>query len=118
MNRVTKVYEQTKKLLELLAKLEANEIDRDQTTIEIDRLIAEREQLIHALKEPYTDEEMVVGKKIVTLNIRLEREMGSLFNHIKKDMKKVKQNKNLNYSYINPLGDMKTTDGMYIDNKL
>jgi len=118
MNRVLAVYEQTEKMLQLLESLKTEETERDDTIAEIDKLIHKRERLIAELKAPYTNEEMAAGRKIIVLNEQLEKEMNLLFNEIKLDMKKVKQSKGQNYSYLNPYGKMKTTDGMYVDNKL
>lgn len=112
------VYEQTKMMLDLLEQYTLKEKDRDQTMKEMDELIQKRDQLIAPLKEPYTDEEMAIGKKIIQMNEKLEQEMSHIFGEIKTDMKKAKKNKELNYSYLNPYGDIKTTDGMYVDNKL
>ncbi len=112
------VYELTKSMIDLLEQYKVTEKDRDQTMKEMDALIQERDQHIGYFKEPYTDEEMAIGKKIIQMNERLELEMGRLFVEIKSDMKKVKQNKELNYSYIRPYGNIKTTDGMYVDDKL
>lgn len=118
MNRVQAVYEQTKSLLDVLAQLDKEKINRDQAMEQLTSMIEKREQLISVLTEPYTDEEKVIGRKIMVLNKQLEKEMSTLFEHIKVDMKKLKQNKDLNYSYINPYGKPKTTDGMYVDSKL
>lgn len=112
------VYELTKSMIDLLEQYKVTEKDRDQTMKEMDALIQQRDQHIAYFKEPYTDEEMAIGKKIIQMNERLEQEMGRLFAEIKSDMKKVKQNKELNYSYIKPYGNIKTTDGMYVDDKL
>ena len=118
MNRVMSVYELTKSMISLLEQYKVTKKDRDQTMKEMDALIQQRDQHIAHFKEPYTEEEMAIGKKIIQMNERLELEMGRLFAEIKSDMKKVKQNKELNYSYIKPYGNIKTTDGMYVDDKL
>src|SRR5690625_4418370 len=118
MNRVLAVYEQTEKMLQLLESLKSKETERNDTIAEIDKLIHKRERLIAELKAPYTNEEMATGRKIIVLNEQVEKEMNLLFNEIKLDMKKVNQSKGPNYSYLNPYGNIKTTDGMYVDNKL
>lgn len=118
MNKLIKIHEITINLLELFKKWDAKEIERDQLIQEVVPLLASREQLITALESPYTDEEMILGRKILSLNERLETNMNDLFQMVKGDIKQLKQNKELNYSYIKQYGDIKTTDGMYVDNKL
>ena len=118
MNRVQPVYNKTITILKLLKEQKDNANNREELLKQLNELISARETLMTALGAPYTEEEKVIGKKVITLNIQLEEEMGILFNYIKDDMKKMKQNKDLNYSYIRPYGNPKTIDGMYVDNKL
>ena len=118
MNRVQSIYNHTITIMKLLKEQKSNSTDREEILLQLNKLFSERELLIKALKSPYTEEEKVIGRKIISLNAQLEEEMEVLFNAIKGDMKKLKQNKELNYSYIKPYGNLKTTDGMYVDNKL
>lgn len=118
MNRVTAVHETTMKMLHLFERWDLEDVDRDELIAAIGPLLEEREQQIATLKEPYTEAEMALGKKMPPLNEKLEKKLTGLFEAVKIDIKKIKQKKELNYSYIKPYGDMKTTDGMYVDDKL
>lgn len=118
MNRVQSVYDHTITILKLLKEHKNNSKNREDLLKQLNELISERKTLIAALEFPYTEEEKAIGRKVIPLNDQLEKEMEILFNYIKADMKKMKQNKELNYTYIRPYGKPKTTDGMYVDNKL
>jgi len=118
MNRVQSIYNKTITILELLKEEKNHSNNREDLLSKLNELISERETLIIALDPPYTDEEKIIGRKIISLNQQLEEEMEVLFNYIKNDMKKMKKNKELNYTYIRPYGKPKTIDGMYVDNKL
>src|SRR5699024_5368954 len=118
MNRVQSVYNKTITILKLLKEQKDYSNHREDVLSQLNELILERETLMEDLAPPYTEEEKVIGKKIITLNQQLEEEMGILVNYIKDDMKKMKQHRELNYTYIRPYGKPKTIDGMYVDNKL
>lgn len=118
MNRVQSVYNKTITILKLLKEQKDYSNHREDVLSQLNELISERETLMEDLDPPYTEEEKGIGKKIITLNQQLEEEMEILFNYIKDDMKKMKQNRELNYTYIRPYGKPKTIDGMYVDNKL
>lgn len=118
MNRVTEIYDTTIEMLQLLEQWDTKETDREQLINKMVPLLEIREQLIMSLQVPYTKAEIMLGKKILLLNETLEAKMSRLFDAVKHDMKKVKEKKELNYSYINPYGNMRTVDGMYVDNKL
>src|SRR5699024_3778369 len=118
MNRVQSVYNKTITILKLLKEQKDYANNREDALSQLNELISERETLMEDLAPPYTEEEKLIGKKIITLNQQLEEERGILCNDIKEDIKKLKQNRELNYNYIRPYGQPKTIDGMYVDNNL
>lgn len=117
MGRLERLHDSTVNILTILEKLEENELERDHAIEKIDQLIQEREEIIQLVKAPYTDEEIKIGKEIVHLNEEVQEKMDRIYAEVKVDMKKIKQKKELNRSYINPYGKIRTTDGMYLDSK-
>ncbi len=115
MGRLEELHTVTLELLHLLENREDN--DREKTIQHIDQLIGKRDKIIETIKAPYTNEEEELGKQILQLNERIMHELDQLYNLVKKDMKRIKQQKERNRSYINPYGSIKTTDGMYVDRK-
>jgi len=113
-NRVQHIYDLTKDIVSLLNN---HEIEREQMISELTELLQKREQLLENLKSPYTEAEQNIGEEIVELNKTIDTKVEQLFTDIKSDLNKVKQKKSLNLSYINPYGNIKTTDGMYLDSK-
>ena len=84
----------------------------------MNELIDQREAILVNIQKPYTSEEMELGQKVIKLNEFIKVRMKGLYEDIKLDMKQVQKKKEQNYSYIKPYGELKTTDGLYIDNKL
>lgn len=117
MVRLERLYDTTMNMLSILNKLESNELERESVIEKVDQLIQQREEQIQAIKPPYSEEEIEIGQKIVRLNEEIKVKMDRIYDDVKGDMKRVKQKKELNRSYINPYGQIKTTDGMYLDSK-
>lgn len=118
MGRLDALLQETNGLLDSLRQLDNPEIQRDQVIHQIQIQIEKRDELMKEISQPYSSEEMKIGQDIITLNEEIMKRMNLLYQHIKDDLKKVQQRKDQNYSYINPYGKIKTTDGMYWDNKL
>lgn len=91
--------------------------NRESIISEITILIEKRGRMMEALAPPFSEEEKYLGKKVVKLNEEIERKMESLFEALKQDIRKVNKQKESNRSYINPYGNIKSTDGMYLDSK-
>ncbi len=94
-----------------------NRTNRDEALPKVNELINERENLIKDIKGPYTDEEKLIGQKIVKINEEIQKSMEILLTNVKKDIVQLKKNKSSNLSYINPYGETETTDGVYLDSK-
>lgn len=118
MERLESLYNLTYQLVEELDKLSDENTDRDIVIHTINNFIEKRELMLKQIKKPYTEKELQFGKKIVHLNEQVKIKMDALYEEIKSDMKQVQKKKTQNYSYLNPYGKMKTTDGMYLDSKL
>ena|SRR5690625_5212385 len=117
MGRLDSLFETTIEMYSILKKLENNELERETVIEQIEELIQKRGEQIKQITAPYSDEEMKMGQKIVQYDEQIKVKMDRLYEEVKDDMKKVKQKKFLNRSYINPYGKIKTTDGMYLDSK-
>jgi|SRR5699024_9195212 len=117
MERLGALHQETVLLLQALRRLDEQHSNRDQIIQQIQTHIDNREEMISHVTDPYTKEEIKLGKQIVILNEEIKNRMNRLYQVIKKDMKQVQRRKEQNYSYINPYGKIKTTDGLYMDRK-
>lgn len=118
MGRLDALLQETNALLGSLQQLDDPKIQRDQVIEKIQGQIDRREELMNEISQPYSAEEMKIGQEIIVLNEEIMKRMNHLYEHVKDDLKQVQQRKDQNYSYLNPYGKIKTTDGMYWDNKL
>src|SRR5690625_48633 len=114
-NRLQNIYDITTNMLKLLNSLDNN--NREYIIQEITELIEKRDLMVKEVKPPYSDEELIIGKRVTKLNNTIQAKMDTLFNQVKQDIIQLKQNKSSNLSYINPYGQIKTTDGLYLDSK-
>ncbi|MEN2768741.1 flagellar protein FliT [Ornithinibacillus xuwenensis] len=116
MNRVEPIYAITMRIQELLDdKISSNH--RQEVLDEINQLLIQRGTYMEEISEPYTSEELNLGKQIVTLNKSIQEKMDKLFKTLKIEMKQLKQQKNSNRKYINPYENVQTVDGMFMDKK-
>lgn len=116
MNRLEEIYNLTKRMEETLDQSITSQ-NRESIIKEITALIEKRGTSMDKLTPPFLVEEKLLGKKVVKLNENIEKEMESLFETLKKDMRQVNKQKESNRTYINPYGNIKSTDGMYLDSK-
>ncbi|MFA1821350.1 flagellar protein FliT [Virgibacillus oceani] len=116
MNRVQTVYEISEALQELLNK-EVTDKNRAEIIEETNVLVDKRENYINALQPPYTNEEMEIGKKLISLNAEIHTKMQQLYAELKLELKNVRKQKKSNRSYINPYANVRNTDGMFMDSK-
>lgn len=115
MNRLEEVYEMTLKLNTILTNVTAE--NRESLIQEINELIDKREQALKLVKSPYTLDEKVIGQKLLSLNKTVQKQLDQVFTKLKQEMEQMQQQKKSNRSYINPYGEIKTIDGVYIDSK-
>jgi flagellar protein FliT len=116
MNRVQPIYDITEKMAILLAD-EISPNNRQSVINEINMLLLEREKHMNTIAEPYSEEELELGKKIIPLNQTIQEKMNLLFFQLKTEMKQVKKQKNSNRKYTNPYENVQTVDGMFWDKR-
>ena len=116
MNRVQMLYDVTLQLQHILDR-EITVNNREQVIEQVNQLIEIRGKHMESLTSPYTDEEKMLGKKIIILNDKIEKKMHVLFNELKTEMKEVKKQKQSNRKYTNPYEHVQTMDGMFLDSK-
>ncbi|MEN2467475.1 flagellar protein FliT [Ornithinibacillus sp. FSL M8-0202] len=116
MNRVQPIYEITVKMQQLLTN---NETSKDRETLieEVNSLLLQRGSYMEEVKEPFTIEELEMGKKLLPLNKEVQEKMDLLFQGLKMEMKQVKKQKNSNRQYTNPYDKVQTMDGMFMDKR-
>ena len=116
MNRLDQVYHVTKKIEKMLNQSITNK-NREDIIEKVTVLIEERGRRMEDLTPPFSEQEKLLGKKVVVLNEQIEKEMETLFETLKQDMRQVNKQKESSRTYINPYGNIKSTDGMYLDSK-
>ncbi|WP_010098523.1 flagellar protein FliT [Ornithinibacillus scapharcae] len=116
MNRVQPIYDITVHIQELL-KAEITTQNRPKVIEEINSLLNQRGLQMENISEPFTKEELELGKKLLPLNEQIQRSMDQLFNGLKSEMKAVKKQKNSNRKYTNPYEKVHTVDGMFMDKR-
>lgn len=115
IKQVAQVHQTTKELFELVFNKGTS--DRAVLIDEINLLVKQRETEINALKSPYTEEAMALGQDILKMNQKIEEEMQLIFSKLKKDISLVKKRQQTSKKYINPYGNMRTIEGVYLDMK-
>ncbi|MEJ8778811.1 flagellar protein FliT [Pseudogracilibacillus sp. ICA-222130] len=117
MKTLQALYDLSVHMLTSLEKVPDDIEEREHVIALIQTFIEKREQLVQQIQGPYSEDEMQLGKQLVKLDEQMNHKMNDLLQQIQIDMKKIKAKKKLNRSYINPYGNIKTTDGMYLDSK-
>lgn len=118
MDRMNQLYTITEKILTTLKGDFQTNDERMKVIGEVNGLLEDREEVLKTILPPYTDNEKVIGRKIVDLDQEIQEKMEVLYLTVRDDLKYLKQKKDSNLSYMNPYGKMETIDGMYMDNKL
>jgi flagellar protein FliT len=114
VSALTQFHEVTSKLIEILEKRTG--IDRDEKISLVEGLLEKREALVPEIVAPYTEEEKLLGAKIVELNKTLTRLLSIEKILIQKDIKDLTHKKESNNKYTNPYQSLET-DGMFLDKK-
>ncbi|MDY0408910.1 flagellar protein FliT [Virgibacillus soli] len=116
MGDIKKLYDVTLRLKEVVEQSTTSKNRQDHID-EINKLVDERSELIKNITPPYREDETLLGKEIVALNVQIQAQMERLFQDLKLEMKQVKKQKKSNESYINPYKHIQTLDGLYMDRK-
>lgn len=115
VNAVQEVYDLTKKLFQLVENKDAIE-ERDHLIEKITSLLDEREQILHDVKPPFTDEERLKAAQIMKWNERVNSEFIKIKAEVQNDMAKLKQKKATTAKYTNPYQNV-NIDGMFYDKR-
>lgn len=91
--------------------------NRESMIEQINNLIEQRGSLMDDLKPPFTEEEKIMGKKLVIMNEAIQTGMSEVLNGLKVEIKELKKQKNTNRNYINPYKDVRTVEGVFMDSK-
>ena len=118
MEHMKSLYETTKQILDTVNKEYYTVDERAIIITRVNELLEKREVILKKIKAPYSKEEEAIGGEVVKMDRQISAKMELIYEAIQQDLKKLKQQKNSNKTYINPYKDMKTVDGMYLDDKL
>lgn len=91
--------------------------ERETAITKVTELLDQREALLQEMKEPFTAEELAIGKELLPMEEKIQQRMQLLFNDLKMDMRAVKKQKSTNQKYRNPYKDLANFDGTFLDKK-
>ncbi|WP_102028695.1 flagellar protein FliT [Salirhabdus sp. Marseille-P4669] len=116
MSAVIQLHEKTANLHEQL-KQDSTEKDREELISEITIFVNERDELLKAIKPPFTEKEMNLGKEILVMDQQIQEVLQRLLSGLKGSMKDIQNKKRNNRKYVNPYQNVSTVDGMFFDKK-
>jgi flagellar protein FliT len=116
MSVVNQIYDVTSRLYSLLKDGKFTEGSRDDVIEKVELILNERQELLSNLKGPFSEEEKLIGQKIIDLNRVIDEKLPQLKAEVQKDMNKVKKQKSSNEKYTNPYKNV-SFDGMFFDKK-
>jgi|SRR5699024_6450499 len=118
MEQMNSLYNITKQILVTLNQ-QCSTIDERTTMIDkVNELLEQRGKILETLTPPYSKKETTTGVKIINMDNMIKERMDCVYGTIRDDLKQLKYKKDSDLTYINPYKNMKTVDGMYVDNKL
>src|SRR5699024_493438 len=103
--------------MDALLKQEITSEYREDIIKQLSDLLLIRTSKMIVIKAPFTAHEEEMRDKIIPLNEEISDNMTSLFIKIKEDIRAVKNPRITIRSYVKPYGDIKSTDGMFLDSK-
>ncbi|MGM0754074.1 MAG: flagellar protein FliT [Bacillota bacterium] len=112
MSSVVRCHTITKQLKEALEHIE----NRESTIETIESLLDKRQILITAIRPPFTEEEQVLGKQMITWSQEIDKELSQLQSSIKRDMNGLSRKRTSVQKYANPYESLQY-DGMFYDKK-
>ncbi|WP_427138373.1 hypothetical protein [Psychrobacillus psychrodurans] len=103
---------------ETLLKLTRNtdEADRDETIASIEKCLDVREKMQSQITAPFTTEEEVLGKKLLTLEGSIQEKLTIFTKQIRSDIFETKSKKSNMKSYVTPYSNV-MRDGTFYDTK-
>lgn len=114
MTPIQECYMATKELIEILRARDEN--DRDEIIMKVEDFLIRREQLLESIKEPYSDEEKLLGERLVLLGKQLDVLLMNLKQEIQKDISGLNQKKKSVNQYTNPYANLQN-DGFFYDKR-
>jgi flagellar protein FliT len=114
MSSVILCHSITKQLKEAVEEVVAG--NRDSVIEKIDKLLTERQSLLGRIQPPFSKDEQVLGKQMMTWNQEIDRKLILLRTEIKRDMNGLTKKKTSAQKYMNPYENMQH-DGMFYDKK-
>lgn len=115
MNRMQAYNDVSLELLYLLQNLPPIKEDDDYVQ-PLNELLQKREVLLEVIKPPYSEEEKVIGKSLVQLDIKIQQLLQNRKVRISEEMMKIKQSKKVNKAYANSF-QAPSLDGTYYDKR-
>ncbi|MFZ3576912.1 flagellar protein FliT [Virgibacillus sp. DJP39] len=116
MSSLEELYEITIELENVLKQTVSSK-NRESVIEKINFLIEKRGSLMNSIKPPFTEDEKLMGRKLVNMNEVIQTEMTEVLSNLKTEMKQIKKQKKSNQNYVNPYKNVKTMDGMFMDSK-
>ncbi|MBY6052171.1 flagellar protein FliT [Cytobacillus firmus] len=113
MSSVLTFYDVTQKLIALL---EDTGLDRDAKINQVECLLENRQQAMAGIAPPYSDAEMDLGARLISLNEKVTQLMTREKLYIQKDIKDLSIKKESTGKYANPYQSI-ATDGMFYDKR-
>jgi flagellar protein FliT len=114
MSSVILCHSITKQLKEVVEEVAAG--NRDSVIEKIEKLLTERQSLLGSIQPPFTEDEQVLGKQMMSWNQEIDRKLILLRTEIKRDMNGLTKKKTSAQKYTNPYENMQH-DGMFYDKK-
>ncbi|MDY0405097.1 flagellar protein FliT [Virgibacillus sp. 179-BFC.A HS] len=94
MNKLDLLYQNTLELQDLLDG-EITSTNRQEKIEEITALVNQCNKFTFSLTPPYSEEEMVMGQKIIAMNQAVEAKLKLLFADLKQEMRQVQKQKKI-----------------------
>lgn len=115
MSALEKCIAITEKLIQLAKSV--NEEERESVIQQINDLLEQRSLLFPLIEAPYSSEETVAGKKLLSLNSEMEKQLKNMQNQIQKDISELSLKKKSAERYTNPYAATTHLDGMFYDKR-
>lgn len=113
MNHLENYLQLTEELLALFDQ----KIERVELISHVKELLAKRERHLAHIQPPFTDDDQMVGKKIVDLDQTLKPLLQQVKIEIQQDMKTVVKKRTNMKQYISPYTSLQLHDGRFYDRR-
>ncbi|MGE8206915.1 flagellar protein FliT [Heyndrickxia sp. NPDC080065] len=114
MTPIQECFKLTEEMIEVLQA--TNEEERDVTIEKVENFLERREKLLEYIKPPFSEEEQLLGDRLVLLGKQLDVLLMNLKQEIQKDMNGLNQKKKSLNQYANPYSNLQN-DGYFYDKR-